>query len=69
MEKEEEKNKNKESSSSGSNRRKISQSLWCVFCFTLAAEIEKARLEGDTERLALLQFVLSEHQRVSHELN
>ena len=69
MEKEEEKNKNKESSSSGSNRRKISQSLWCVFCSTLAAEVEKARIAGETERLELMQFVLSEHQRVSHELN
>ena len=69
MEKEGEKNKNTESSSSGSNRLKISQSLWCIFCSALAAEIEKARLAGEDDKVKLLQFVLQEHQKVCHELN
>lgn len=69
MEKEGEKNKNKESSSSGSNRLKISQSLWCVFCSALAAEIEKARSAGEDDKAKLLQFILQEHQQVCHELN
>lgn len=69
MEKEGKTNKNKESSSSGSNRRKISQSLWYVFCSALAAEAEKARVVGEEDKAKLLQFVLQEYQKARHELN
>jgi hypothetical protein len=69
MKKEEEKNKSQESSSSGSNRHKISQSLWCIFCSALAGEIEKTRACGQKEKLRLLQFILDEHQKAYHGLN
>jgi competence protein ComGF len=69
MEKEGEKNKNKESSSSGTKKQKISQSLWCVFCSALAAEIERARASKEDEKARLLQFMLQEHQKASHPLN
>jgi hypothetical protein len=68
-EKQEEKNKSQESSSSCSNRQKISQSLWCIFCSALAGEIEKTRVCGEEEKLGLLQFILEEHQKAYHGLN
>ena len=69
MEKEGKKNKNEESSSSGSNRRKISQSLWCVFCSALPAGAEKARVVEEEDNAKLLQFVLQEYQKALHKLN
>ena len=69
MKKEEEKYKNQESPSSGSNRQKISQSLWCVFCSALMGEIEKTKASRDHEKLKLMQFLLKEHQRACHDLN
>lgn len=68
MEKEGEENKNKESSSSGTNRLKISQSVWYVFCSALAVGIEKALLAGENHKAKMLQFVLQEHQQACHEL-
>ncbi len=68
-EKEKETSKATKSSGYGSTGPKISQSLWCVFCSALMSEIEKARAGGEVERGKLLEFILAEHQKVSHRLN
>jgi hypothetical protein len=63
MKKEDEKNKNKESSSSGTKKQKISQSLWCVFCSTLAAEIERASVSKEDEKAKLSNLCFKSTRR------
>jgi hypothetical protein len=61
--------KAEKSSGYGSTGRKISQSLWRVFCSALMSEIEKTVAAGESDRGKLLEFILKEHQRVSRGLN
>jgi hypothetical protein len=39
----------------------------CRLCFALNKEIEKTRLNGETEREAILKFLLSGHREACHD--
>ncbi|MGI0019688.1 MAG: hypothetical protein ACREAY_04385 [Nitrososphaera sp.] len=69
IKKEGETSKNEKSADTSPNATKISSSLWCVLCSSLAVEIERARARGDAELEKMLRTILKEHQLVSHELN